>query len=466
MKKFLLIGLFTFACLSCSDDTMEKSQTCNSKEKIVTKNHVSYSDVLILCQGQANVTRSTVKPSVDIECITNEKDDTLLYVYKKQSGGWTIYASDMRVPAIIAHSDEGAFDDLMKIDGAKLWIQSIAEDIAAIKQVEDDKLNFSLEEIELNRTFWQSISCPNELFKEDINLSSTRSVGNSSLIPKGHYELEFSESFIEAYDTIPRLTTTNWAQGHPYNSFCPYKSDYSERSPAGCAAIAGAQMLYFLHYKLGVPATAPSEAYCNGNNVSYSWAQTNYTSNIWDSMATNAAMAAPLIADVGRRVNMTYGDDGSSAYTSNLVNSVFAPYGISCTYSVYNETNLRNSLQSGIPVILSASSMGNDSDPGTTGHAFIADRYIRNRIKTVNQYGWVYESSSNNDILPFVPRKIEYTYSSPVIGMIGINWGWGALYNIYTDNSWYTLTGDWINELASERNWNINRHMIYNFSCN
>lgn len=58
-------------------------------------------------------------------------------------------------------------------------------------------------------------------------------------------------------------------------------------------------------------------------------------------------------------------------------------------------------------------------------------------------------------------KRISYTkYSSPTINMIGMNWGWGMYY--FVEDEWLTLTGDWISS-SSTYNWNINRHMIYNF---
>ena len=57
---------------------------------------------------------------------------------------------------------------------------------------------------------------------------------------------------------------------------------------------------------------------------------------------------------------------------------------------------------------------------------------------------------------------IEYTYSSPIITWIGMNWGWGWPYN--NIDEWYSITSDWIIETENETyNYNINRHMIYSF---
>jgi hypothetical protein len=397
-------------------------------------------------------------------------NDTALFVRIKQSGGWTIYSTDTRVPPIVAQSDNGSFEELMQIESAKLWIQSMAEDMAVIKTLPNEELNFSQDEITNNISFWESISCPDEYVKE--SLLQTAKVLKDTLVIKdsltfenptlsnGHYEYAYTTSYSEVYDSIQRMTVTDWHQRAPYNEYCPLKSDNETHAPAGCVAIAGAQMLFYLHDYYGVPSTAPSEAYCEGNINSYTWNQTNYTTDIWESMNNNGIYAAPLIADVGRRIDMDYQDDASGAYMQDLVQNVFVPYGISCVYAKYDTELLKNSLINKMPVLLSAYSK---KDNGTTrvGHAFIADKYKRTHTVTEIHYNWVFDYEDIYTELSLPPEKIEYSYDSPSIDMIGINWGWGPDYNT---NEWFCLTGDWIKEYhTSSYNWNISRYMIHDF---
>ena len=90
------------------------------------------------------------------------------------------------------------------------------------------------------------------------------------------------------------------------------------------------------------------------------------------------------------------------------------------------------------------------------GHCFIADRYKTIQQVIKNTYFWVWDVIPPLTPLPVIDDKIEYTYSSPTITMIGMNWGWG--YNSYSE--WYSPTGDWI---KGNHNWNINRKMVYGF---
>jgi len=279
MKRFF-IPLLVLVIAACSESIQEDLtiKMSETQEMPTAGSHfVSYSDIVALSKAENNSTRASSNAIAKIECITGKANDTLLYVCQKQEGGWTVYSSDTRVPAIVAQSDEGSFDELMQIEGAKLWILSMADDMAAIRQLTDDKLNFTREEIENNKAFWESISSHNEFVKKMLKESATRGGGHGSLIDpgldsllqNGLWVLRESYTYTEVYDSIPRLTVTNWHQDYPYNYYCPLISiNDTLRAPAGCVAIAGAQMLYFLHNKLGVPEMAPSQAYCYGTITS------------------------------------------------------------------------------------------------------------------------------------------------------------------------------------------------------
>lgn len=452
------------ACVlaACSDSVQEDlvgNMPRTRSVEVETDHRVRYSDIVTLTNGSSIAPMTVSAPSYEIECLTNEANDTLLYVYKNQGGGWTIYSSDTRVPAIVAQSDEGSFAELMQIDGARLWIEAMVEEMEAIRQSDDDKLNFTPKEIEDNKAFWRSISSPDGFVKTEILQGSIQTASVVDPPITGHYELVQSESYSEVYDTSPRLTKTDWHQHDPFNRYCPLKNDgTSGRAPAGCVAIAGAQMLYFLHYHFGVPVSAPTSAYCYGYVNNFSFGQGDFSPNIWDIMSTNDAAAAPLVANVGQFVGMDYGNDGSSAETKDLVGKVFAPYGISCTYGNYDTGLLRKSLQDSIPVIVRATS----STTSKAGHAFIVDRYKRYRTVTKNTYEWIYDKTDRP--VPMVPDKVEYTYSSPTINAITMNWGWPVTYYYNYNDVWYSLLGDWVTEHDDgNRTWNVSRSMIYDF---
>ena len=462
-SNMVIVGTLLSAALysSCSKDLEDNlSPKASMCSVLADSSHtVTFSDISTLANLDKAKTRSGKAP--EIICYTANTQDTLLYIINnKENGGWTIYSSDTRVPAIIAQSSTGNFDEDLKNEALEMWMKSISQDMRAIRRAKNSELNFTAKEIESNEDFWNPIKNVSTFLSKRINLPIINQ--------KGHYELIGKYSYTEVYDSIPRMTETNWYQGEPFNAFCP-SINSKDKSPAGCVAIAGAQMLYFLHYKLGVPEKAPSKATCSStiyDGPDYDMEQTNYTTSIWDEMRDSVNKAAPLIANVGKRVGMNYGELGSGAFTSDLVQKVFAPYGISCVYADYNEDIIKSYMKENMPVILRASGFNKYGNEG--GHAFIADRYKRERIVEKTVYEWKYDDVKPNPdgtlpLLPMKPMRIVTTNSLPVISMIGINWGWGVDGN--ADDQWFTLTGDWINKTDQQQtNYDIQRKMIYDFN--
>ncbi len=468
MKILKLAILLLLVGCTDNDETALISQS-----DLNTSSHfVTIDDVETLCRAQYHQTRGNIDAGFQVECYKDVTNDTLMYIVNHPNGGWTIYASDTRVPAVLAESSVGTYEEASKNEGLSAWVGTIANDMKTIKHISNNQLNFSSEEITNNQNFWKSVSNPNEYIREK---NKTRGIGDDIIIPDGHYEFRGSYTYSQVYDSIDRLIKTEWHQFHPYNSYCPLKSDsYDERVPAGCTAIAGAQMLYFLHTHINVPEKAPSKASCNGNVNHFEMLQSDYTTDIWDNMHIHTdSSSAPLIANVGKLLDTTYGNDNSTAIFYNLKGTVFPAYGITCKYSEYDTQKLCQSLLNEMPVLLSAFNSlqtralkkSNKGD-NNIGHTFIADRYRRERKVTVNYYEWVYDNFPNNKdpkemLLPPLLHRFEETYSSPEITMIGFNWGWGQYGEDNTQ--WFTLTGNWIRKFHEDKNWNRDIEMIYDF---
>lgn len=465
MKRItLLLVLSLLFIASCNNEDFSCVEI--QKDIIANNDHsVSFEAIKKLVNAQITSTRGESKEDAEVFCIEDEEHDTLLYACNNEKGGWTIYSSDTRVPAIVAESEEGTIAELKENENAWYWVQTMAKDMKLIKSLPDSKLNFSKEEIESSKKFWELIIEPDKYLKEKLKLN-TRSHGEL-IKPEGHYELISSNTTYDKELPTPSITTTTWNQDSPYNSYCPFRTDIPSRhAPAGCTAIAVAQMLYFLHDEIGVPATAPSEAYCYGSvgSNNYNWAQTNYTTTIWDSIRVNDMYAAPFIADVGRRLNTHYGNDASSVYDYELVsriNGTFADYGISCTNSSYNSTILKNCLLDRMPVLITAYSHVTRSSGGQNvngGHVFIVDRYTWQIATTTNHYKWVYDYKPSSVPIPDVPDYYETT-TSYIFWRIGMNWGW----NNY-QSGWYSLTGDW-KVADGTYNYIDDRQMYYDFTA-
>lgn len=460
--------LFLASCAEITQEDLTDTLPSPLAERDARSHHVSYSDIETLTKAQNTRTRGYDIQESKIECITNSSNDTLLYIHQIPSGGWTIYSSDTRVPAIVAESTEGSIEELMECESVREWIKWMSEDMEIISKLPKNKLKFTSEEVSSNQAFWKSVSSSDGYVKEKLLGSETRggSTRIKPILPAGHYELCSSITYNEDYDAIPRLTKTNWHQDVPYNRWCPRKYRYemnleiSERAPAGCVPIAAAQILYYLHYKLGVPETSPSQAWINGNvETGFQLNLTNYTSEIWDRMNGVGNPEAMLIADIGRRIGVEYHNTYARGDAGKLKDYVFKPYGISCSLTEYNPYLLKTNLVNGYPVFLGAT-----DETGESGHAFIVDRYKRFRQVTVNYYEWVSDNppSEMNPIMPpSMKRYSDTIYSTPIINAIAMNWGWKGVNN----DAWYSLTGDWFDpsSQSQQKNWNKNRFMICNF---
>lgn len=303
----------------------------------------------------------------------------------------------------------------------------------------DAGLKISAKDIEANKDFWLSIEDPDAFIRKS-------GVLKTAILPSryGHYEFFSQTSETSVYDEIPRLTTTDWSQSQYTNLACPWNDDKSKRCPAGCVAIASGQMLYFLHYKYGVPAEAPTTAYCNSkyNEKPYDWAQTNYTTYVWDGMDRFGVYSHALIADIGRRLKMNYSPNGSAASDGDLKNTIFYSYGIDCTKADYSESDLERNLRNSMPVILSASDMNNHKN----AHTFICDRYRRTQTTITTTYVWVYDEYPTNPDgtlipVPMLPDKVETSHTMPAISSIGFNWGNG--FEVNNSQEWFSVSGPW-----------------------
>jgi PKD repeat protein len=180
------------------------------------------------------------------------------------------------------------------------------------------------------------------------------------------------------------LITTMWDQNFPYNSMCP------NNSPAGCVAIAMAQLMNYYKY----PSHGLKEnSYTSGITLlSASFKDTWYN---WPAM-TNVATSvntdiSRLIYHCGVSVNMNYTRTSSSASTSAIVNSMVNYFGYDRASKevlfIDKDKSWRKSLTQELnkshPVLYGGSA---DVD-GNTSHLFIIDGFDTDTLFHIN-WGW------------------------------------------------------------------------------
>lgn len=467
---------FTFAtvslllvALSCSKierGTVVPPLETGSVEEVLiastSDNSVSLNDILEVISRDHPATKNADYP-YELSSYVGDDSDTLMYILNLGEGdGWKIYSSDKRTPAILAEGDEGYFSLDEGSPAVAAWMSCVASDMARIKNASDDELTFNNDEIISNKSFWLGSQGQSRLL--DPNLPITP-------YPSGHWEETIlSSSVVE--DTVVNHMLPKWDQNAPYNECCPYCIDPpTQRAHAGCVAVAGAQVLYYLHYKLGVPSEMYSSGLCMGDVYNYSRGFSDLSETVWDDMSmlnqNSSDIMIPeaiLIGYVGNRVNMHYndlliGNPFSWAVPVNLKSNLFEYHGISCSHDAYDEDVVANSLLNNMPVIISATNLLAPLDFNI--HCFVIDGYRSTRTEYTHLHYYVWDVRPTEPYLPFE----EYTttsYSSPIVSQIKINWGWRSQWTQSVNDGWYTLTGRWVLDDGSD--YNYYRKMIYDFA--
>lgn len=452
MKKIFLIAMACAGLFSCSKGIGGIIEEL--EDPSLPSNKVSLREVNRYINRTHPSTKNASNVVFSIEPYIKDEDTLMYIVNYGHGGGWEILSTDTRTPAIIAHADSGSFILEQDNIGLCLWLEGVAEDMRLIRKSSDNQLMFSKEEISRHKNIWADAP-------RGMIIPGTGEEGDD----EGGHWYAWGRSVEEDYDEITHMTP-RWDQWAPYNRYCPEKTSGSGRMPAGCVAVAGAGVLYYLNSVFGVPLAM--YASCSepvGNSYPIF---SDLSTDVWSSMISNydptsnrPCYESVMIAYIGKLVNMQYGNSSSSADDSDLVIDVFNYLGISCSRSTYNENSVKASLLSGLPVIVGAYS----NFWGTRGHCFVIDGYKRTRTKTITHYEWIPDNPIGDTGLEH-RNYSTVEYSSPHISYIQINWGWYTQWTSGLNDGWYALTGSWYvhHQDGSSENYDYYRKMIYGFS--
>lgn len=478
-SKTILVISVIIALVSCSKSVIDSIGFDNKTDNNVgtcgityvdnIDNIVSINDIQKVIKKSSPHSKSMEPSSYDVHPYFGKRSDTLLYIVNDTvHGGWRIYSSDKRTPAILAEGEKGCFSLEEGNPAVSAWIECIAKDIERIRHSRDDELSFSDMDIRLHRAFWTG---EQPRFNPDTIIADT-------LLPgflHGHWEeIVYSQTII--HESIDHMVA-KWAQDAPYNEFCPYYVSLpSTRADAGCVAIAGSQLLLYLHNKIGVPEYMVNTGSCVGDTDSFIRSFSGESNTIWGLMNAdyqeNSSTPLPealMIGHVGDIVGMHYCDNNLGRYSwalpSNLKNNLFDYYGIECSRGPYNESIVKTSLLNKMPVIVSATNYLIPSDFYI--HCFVIDGYLMTRTKYTHYHYFVLDETPSGPVQ--MPQEYNtYTYSSPQLTSIKINWGWASQWRETNpvNDGWYALTGGWFVQDGNEYyDYNYNRYMTYGFTA-
>ncbi|MBO4924229.1 MAG: C10 family peptidase [Bacteroidales bacterium] len=327
------------------------------------------------------------------EVETKAAEDPLFYVYDVEGGGWVIVSGDDSATPILAYSESGSFKANGMPSNLGSWLGIVRKEIRKARN-EGKKGNSTVQ------WRWQHAGHPNT------------KAGSSQKL----------------------LTTANWDQGSPYNS---YLSTYVKNRNTGvsglytgCVATAMAEVLRY--HKWPVKGTGTLEGYTT-ESKGYTVSSIDISKHTydWDNMLSSYGSSATtaqknavalLMLDCGVMVKMDYTTTGSGAMSEEIVPALAEHMQYSkaarlkyrMDYSaeewmdmiVYDIDNCGPILYSG-------------QDPSEGGHQFVCQGYdIENTMIYIN-WGW---SGDDNGWFAFdlnIQGSYMFSdYQSAVFGLV------------------------------------------------
>lgn len=390
-------------------------------------------------------------------------DKILLHIVNFSNGGWALIAgckSDNN--QVLAYGETGKFDpDNISNPNIAFWYEMIKGEM---RSIEYDNAS-------------------NDLQTEDASCDNLLSLGHYSYDEDYLWvklELEPQVTTVRDID-IGHLLETKWGQRSPWNVGLPSYACYT-----GCVAVAYSQVLYYLHYNLGVPSGLYEQIDFDFEQQSNGYYASNVTrssyvenSTLWDRMAkkasdTNKSFTAvrDLMIDIGNRLEMRYSSTGAWA---NASIDVFHQYGINLNSHSYSYDFVKETLDCCLPVVVFASV---SESALSSGHAWVIDGYKDKREIIDSQSKWVcmppdsiqyysnadlehiYTEAEKQRICPdIVENEIIHSYSSRSTQYLKMNWG----YNGKGDEGTYFTLLPSINWRASDSTANF-RYNVQIFS--
>ena len=320
--------------------------------------------------------------------------DTLAYVCNfADSAGFAIICADDRVGCpILAYVGEGMLGEEVDNPGLAIILSNMEDYlIGSIRQFENEK---------------DSLRQKAEAQLQDDTTCLKR-------VYTGKYDLISEES-------VAPLIYTKWDQWPaPYNTYMPYYSSTDSHAPAGCVAVATAQIMAHYEYPESL------------DGYTFDWKGMKVSPSAEEKKGKvtpqNQELVARLMQSIGNHVGMDYGFNESSANTATAV-SWLGSLGYKTASSGYSWDFAKTYLDEGVPLIMRGYNKKTlkkkkflwipvKSTPiYSDGHAWIVDGYKTTTIKSYS-----YTVDSDKDVT--TTRYLSTSYSN---SFLSVNWGWGG----------------------------------------
>ncbi|NDV57998.1 C10 family peptidase [Bacteroides sp. 519] len=386
---------------------------------------------------------------------TIEIPDTIAYLFNfDNEAGFTIVSGDKRIGApILGYGAAGSLTEEVDnpgligslLDVENYIVQSITNYENQIDSITGDILNKLIAEKSATRAI-NDLGMRND-YLQQYELIVDES-GPVALPPTTTTTSTTVGRWVTTAQVQP-LLPVEWNQKFPFNHRVKNKNGCTD-APAGCVAIALAQIMAYWQYPARVDNntfnwplmrsyTARLGAYPNISDKK----QFNRFENQYSSLSTDErnfiSQVSSLVELIGSRTGMKYTDDGSSASTTNAMR--FLSYIGYNTQGItgYNYDRVIHSLDNRQPVYTSGYSekvqhrikiiwtIGTWSEY-KQGHAWVIDGYLKRKKATTVR---VIVKNRSTGVVVSQTSTTTYSYAN----YLHHNWGWegenGYYYNSY-----------------------------------
>ena len=365
----------------------ESAVTQGNMAMLVAKNLVGRAEATRLAAAYATAKLGRVAPVVDSTDVQvdDRTGSASIYVVNFKGGGFVLVSADKRQTAILAYSDTDHFD-----------VQGVAS-----KQAPEGVRGFLLRAHEQTYDIRAGAIAPVssaqafDRLGAQLGVSSAQTGGGTpNIIVPGPDNCTGSYSH-----TYELNFPAQWDQGCDWNSSSPFiNGGPCGHAWAGCVAVAVGQVMKYYAY----PGSFD-----------------------WGSMADVGATfgASQLLRDIGNRLDMDWGADGSGAHVED-VDDVFESYGYSSSARYTDDfwSAMPTELQAGRPVVMKGSP---DCDflgiQTCSGHAWVVtgvyDSYSCGTGTYARHYkmNWGWSGAYNGWYISLEPGGNNFNYHQAVV---------------------------------------------------
>ena len=482
----LLLGfLLLFSAFSCAKYSEEKAKL--SPEGFTNPSNLTKADI-IMGDKDYSITPEMVRAFIisdtsNVKTIVSitpfpDNDEPALYVVNFEDG-WSIYPTDSRLGLSLIDNPYGSLDLSENSGnlGFDLWIEDLVkQNYAAKKQSRE----IDVACVDIWDSFRRRFSNTEESsFPPEMTASYDSEHNRSDL--DIWVKLAYPDNPYSSIDTLAEkgpLLQTKWGQGSPWNiSMLSLNGDHCV---AGCAPVAVAQVLYYLHNYLTMPTglyhsisiLSSSYVYSEGYLVTLSRDNFTYNSPRWNDMpllsegGTTAGYqyVSDLLLDVGSRLGAVYNVNRTGVLVSSMNYFDISPCKLYASWGYYDSQDDINTIihslnHSNSPVIMTAQS---SNYPGAR-HTWVIDGYLTTLTTIFDKYAWFPISIAPPDAVVYDTKtegELRALYNTIYPGMTVIensisyyqtgykmNWGENgsyddALYDSLINSMWLGVYND------------------------